>query len=359
MQQAVRYFRPNVEAMAGYVPGEQPQGDGYIKLNTNENPYPPPRSVLQAIRAAVNDRLRLYPDPLATDLRRKIAEVYGTRTERVIVGNGSDDILAMLVRAVAGPGRTVAYPVPTYSLYPTLCRIVDAPVREVPYPHDFSLPADRLVRARAALTFVASPNSPSGTVIPPAELGRLARRLRGLLAIDEAYVDFADEHCLHLVERHRNVVVLRSFSKSFSLCGIRLGFAVAREEIVEGLVKVKDSYNVNRLAQVAGVAALEAIGVMRAHAEQIRATRARLVRGLEAFGWRVYPSQANFVFARVRPPATARGIYEALKARRILVRWFDSPGLEDGLRISVGSERETDVLLRELGRLCAPHASRA
>jgi len=349
------YFRPNVEAMSGYVPGEQPQEKGYVKLNTNENPYPPPRSVLQAIRAAANDGLRLYPDPLANELRRKIAEVYDTRPERVIVGNGSDDILAMLVRAVAGPGRTVAYPVPTYSLYPTLCRIENCRIREVPYPPDFSLP-EKLARANAALTFVASPNSPSGTVTPSAELGRLARKLKGILAIDEAYADFADEHCLGLVKRHRNVVVLRSFSKSFSLCGIRLGFAVAREEIIAGLMKVKDSYNVNRLAQAAGVAALEAIGVMRAHAEQVRATRAKLTAALESLGWFVYPSQANFVFARVRPPASAREIYEALKARKILVRWFDAPGLDDGLRISVGSEHQVDILLKELHRVCAPYA---
>ncbi len=349
------YFRPNIEAMEGYVPGEQPRGEGVIKLNTNECPYPPPPAVRKAIRAAVNGDLRKYPDPLSTAVREKVAEVYGTKPERVIVGNGSDDLLTMLIRAAAGPRRKVAYPVPTYSLYPTLCEIENATRREVPFPDDFSLPP-KLGKANAPLTFVANPNSPSGTLIPPKELARLARQLDGLLVIDEAYADFAGENCMKLVGRHRNVVVLRTFSKSFSLCGVRLGFAVAREEVIAGLMKVKDSYNVNRLAQAAGVAALENIEAMQKNVERIRATRTRLTRGLEQFGWYVYPSQSNFVFARVRPPHTARELYGALKTRRILVRFFDAPGLDDGLRITVGSDREIDALLAALRQLCAPYS---
>jgi histidinol-phosphate aminotransferase len=168
-------------------------------------------------------------------------------------------------------------------------------------------------------------------------------------------VDFAEEHALSLVERHPNVIVLRTFSKSFSLCGIRLGFAVAREEIIEGLAKVKDSYNVNRLAIVAGVAALEDIASMRANAEKIRRTRARLTKELESRGWFVYPSQSNFVFARVPPPGSAREIYRELKRRRILVRYFDAPGLDDGLRISIGSDAEIDTLIQQIGRISPIH----
>ena len=349
------YFRPNIEAMSGYAPGEQPQEKGWINLNTNESPYPPSARTLKAIRAAVNGDLRLYPDPLSQSVRKKAAEVFGTKPERVIVGNGSDDLLTMIVRALAGPKRTVAYPAPTYSLYPTLCKIENARVREIPFPPDFSLPA-KLAKTNAAVTFVANPNSPSGTMITPKELGRLARALKGVLVIDEAYVDFADTDCLYLAKRRRNVIVLRTFSKSFSLCGIRLGFAVAHPEIIAGLMKVKDSYNVHRLAQAAGVAALDDLAHMRANADRIRATRTRLTGALESFGWFVYPSQSNFVFARVRPPHTAREIYEALKARKILVRFFNQRGLDDGLRITIGSDREITALLQCLKNICAPFA---
>ena len=350
------FFRPNIDAMTGYVPGEQPQGRGFIKLNTNESPSPPSPKVLKAVRAAANKDLRLYPDPLSQRVREKVAEVFDTKPERVIVGNGSDDLLTMIVRALAGPGRTVAYPVPTYSLYPTLCKIENARIKEVPFPPDFSLP-EKLARTRAAVTFVASPNSPSGTMIPPKELGRLARALHGVRVIDEAYVDFADQGCMNLAKRHKNVIVLRTFSKSFSLCGIRLGFGVAHPDIVAGLMKVKDSYNVNRLAEVAGVAALDDIAHMRRNAGKIRRTRARLTTALESLGWFVYPSQSNFVFARVRPPHMACEVYRELKRRKILVRFFDKPGLDDGLRITVGSDREINALLKELRAICAPHAS--
>jgi len=346
------YFRPNIERMAGYVPGEQPQGRGVIKLNTNESPFPPSPKALKALRAAVNEDLRLYPDPTARALREKVAEVYGTRPGRVLVGNGSDDLLTIIVRAFAGPEGLIAYPVPTYSLYPTLAAIEGARVREAPFPPDFSLPAG-LARKGAAVTFVANPNSPSGTTVSRRELGRLARSISGVLVVDEAYVDFADEHCLGLVERHPNVIVLRTFSKSFSLCGVRLGFAVARKPLIDGMAKVKDSYNVNRLAQVAGEAALDDIRTLRANARRIRTTRARLTEALESYGWFVYPSQSNFVFARVRPPQSARQIYEELKRRKILVRFFDKPGLDDGLRITVGADREIEALLGHLQKICA------
>ena len=349
------FFRPNIERMSGYVPGEQPQEGGFIKLNTNESPYPPSPKVLKAVRSAVNRDLRLYPDPMATALRKKVAEVYETMPERVLIGNGSDDLLTITVRAFAGPRRVVAYPVPTYSLYRTLGAIADAHVREVPYPSDFSLP-ERLFKTPAAVTFVSNPNSPTGTTVSAKELARLARSLSGVLVVDEAYVDFADADCLGLVERHRNVIILRTFSKSFSLCGIRLGFAVAREELIAGMAKVKDSYNVNRLAIVAGVAALDDIDTMRAKAERIRRTRRRLTEALESLGWFVYPSQSNFVFTRVRAPHSAREVYGALKKRKILVRFFDSPGLDDGLRISVGREGEIDALLKALRCICAPSA---
>lgn len=348
------YFRPNIDKMSGYTPGEQPQEAGFIKLNTNESPYPPCRAVLKAVRAAAGADLRLYPDPMANAFRRKVAEVFGTKPERVLAGNGSDDLLTMILRAIAGPGRIVAYPVPTYSLYSTLAKIEKARVREVPFPADFSLPGG-LFRRGAAATIIANPNSPTGTMVSNTALSRLARAVSGVLVVDEAYVDFADGGAMKLVEKHPNVIVLRTFSKSFSLCGVRLGYAVAREDVIEGLAKVKDSYNVNRLAIVAGVSALENIEAMRANAQRIRRTRARLTAALEELGWSVYPSQSNFVFARVKGPLTARQVYEELKRRKILVRFFDAPGLDDGLRISVGSEGEIGKLIGEL-KAVAPSA---
>ncbi len=347
------HFRSNIERMAAYVPGEQPQGPGFVKLNTNENPYPPSPKVIAAVRAAADEGMRLYPDPVCRKLRQKAAEVYGTRPDRVLAGNGSDDLLTIILRTFAGPRTRVAYPTPTYSLYATLCEIESATAREIPFPADFSLP-QKLVSARAAVTFVANPNSPTGTVIPPKDLGRLARQIDGVLVVDEAYVDFAESDCLGLVNRHRNVVVLRTFSKSFSLCGARLGLAFGRKELLAGMWKVKDSYNVNRLAQAAGIAALGDIGAMRRTARKIVRTRVRLTKGLESLGWFVYPSQGNFVFARVRPPHTARECYQALKARKILVRYFDRPRLDDGLRISVGTDKEIDALLAALRGICAP-----
>jgi len=340
------YFRTNIEKMSGYAPGEQPQEAGFIKLNTNESPYPPPPAVLRAVRAAAGADLRLYPDPMANAVRRKVAETFGTKPERVLVGNGSDDLLTMILRGIVGPGRIVAYPVPTYSLYSTLAKIEKARAREVPFPDDFSLPAG-LFRSGAAATIIANPNSPTGTMVSNTALSRLARAVSGVLVVDEAYADFADGDAMSLVEKHPNVILLRTFSKSFSLCGIRLGYAVAREDIIEGLAKVKDSYNVNRLAIVAGVAALENIEAMRANAQRVRRTRARLTAALEKLGWFVYPSQSNFVFARVKGPLTARQVYEELKRRKILIRYFDAPGLDDGLRISIGSEREIGALVRE------------
>lgn len=341
------YFRNSIDTMEAYAPGEQPQGKGFIKLNTNESPYPPTAKVLKAMRDAANSDIRLYPDPMAQAVRRKAAEVLGCKPGRILVGNGSDDLLTMIFRAIVGPKRVVAFPVPTYSLYETLAEIEGSRAKTVPFPDDFSLPK-KLFAKGAAATIIANPNSPSGTVTSNATLSRLARAIDGVLVVDEAYADFGESNALKLVDRHPNVIVLRTFSKSFSLCGVRLGLAFARESIIDGLAKVKDSYNVNRFAIAAGVAALEDIDVMRANAQRIRLTRARLTEALRARGWFVYPSQANFVLTRVPAPASAKEIYLRLKAKKILVRYFDKPRLDDCLRISIGSDREINALLKAL-----------
>jgi histidinol-phosphate aminotransferase len=346
------FFRDNVERMTAYVPGEQPPaGARVIKLNTNENPYPPSPTVARAIEeelASGGARLRLYSDPSARLLREAASARTGVAFERIMAGNGSDELLALLVRAAVAPGDAIAYPYPTYVLYETLAEAAGARIETPHFGRDFSLPRE-LFGTSAKLVFIASPNSPSGNSHSVDALDELAASLAGgLLIVDEAYADFADESALSLLSRRPNVVVLRTFSKSYSLAGMRLGLLFASEEIVGGLGKVKDSYNLDRLAIVAGAAALEDEAWMHGNVARIRATRTRLVLGLEARGLAVLPSSANFVFARFPTADAARAAYRALKGKGILVRYFDRPLLDDGLRITVGTDEEIDELLRKI-----------
>ena len=258
----------------------------------------------------------------------------------------------MILRAFVGPGDAVAYPMPTYVLYRTVAEIQEGRCAEVPYPEDYSLPADELAAAGAAVTFVASPNSPSGTVYPLPQLQELAEAVSGVLVVDEAYVDFAEADCLDLVRRRENVIVLRTLSKGYSLAGLRLGFAAAEPGLLEGLWKVKDSYNVGALACGVGAAAFADQAHKIANAEKVKASRARLAGELEGVGFRVWPSQSNFLLAR--PPAgDAQRIYLDLKARGILVRYFNQPRLEDKLRITVGTDEQNAALLEALRTLLA------
>ncbi|MFQ5957326.1 MAG: histidinol-phosphate transaminase [Candidatus Brocadiales bacterium] len=350
-------FRDNIERMEGYVPGEQPQEEGYTKLNTNENPFPPSPKVLAAVREAANSSLRLYPDPMATMLREKVAEVLGTRPGRVLVGNGSDELLGIISRAFVGPGDKVVFPHPTYLLYKTLVEIQDAEAVELDFREDFSLPKDIVVKG-ARVTFLCNPNSPSGTMVWPDEVARLARQIDGVLVVDEAYVDFADTNCLSLVEDNPNVLVLRTLSKSYSLAGIRLGFCVAQEGLIQGLIKVKDSYNVDRLSVAAAIAALDDQKHLKENVDKVRDIRSYLTESLREMGFFVYPSQANFVFARCKDTSTARDIYEQLKRQKILIRHINYRGLEDCVRISVGTRKEIDTLLDVLSEvLCETEKS--
>jgi histidinol-phosphate aminotransferase len=342
-------FRDNISALAGYVPGEQPRDDGFVKLNTNENPYGPSPRVYGALRTAINASLRLYPEPLSDSLRKVAAAAYGVRPENIIAGNGSDEILSLLLRCFVSAGDRVAFPLPTYSLYDTLVAIQEGESVTVDYPPDFSLP-EALSQQDAALTFLCNPNSPSGTLVAVADIYRLARAVAGVLVIDEAYIDFSGSEAasaLPLIRQLTNLVVLRTFSKSFSLAGMRIGLAFASEEIIAGLVKVKDSYNLNRLSMAAAIAALQDMPWMARNVKRIQTSRDKLTGALERLGYHVYPSHANFVFARMRG-RNLRGIYQSLKNKKILVRYFDVPGLEDCLRITVGAPHEVRALVKEL-----------
>ena len=339
--------RRNIARMQGYVPGEQPQEAGFIKLNTNENPYPPSPTVRRALLAEANASLRLYPDPDATKLRRQAALTYGFDPSQVIAGNGSDDLLAMVARAFIGEEDTLCHPTPTYTLYDTLAKIQGGKVAGIPYPEDYSLPA-RLAARRGKVTLVATPNSPSGTSIPTAALADLADRLAGILVIDEAYADFAEENALSLAREKENVIVLRTLSKSFSLAGMRVGLGFGPPAILAGMNKVRDSYNLGRLAQAAGEAALKDIGWMEKNVAKIRKTRAILLSALPLLEFSPFPSQSNFVLAKRSRGRSAKPVYEALKRKKILVRYFDTPRLSGCLRITVGTDDEIAALLAAL-----------
>lgn len=340
------YFLDHIEKMAGYVPGEQPRDGGFIKLNTNENPYPPSPRVARAIAEALNERLRLYPDPVGTAFRRAAAELHGVEPGMILVGNGSDDLLTILTRAFVGPGDVMAYPTPSYILYRTLAEIQDARSVEVPFNADWTLDPSAFERAKPKLALIANPNSPSGTVLSPVQLGAIAGRLDCPLVVDEAYANFADGDAVGLVATHPNVIVLRTLSKGYSLAGLRLGYLIARPEIVEGLIKVKDSYNCDTLSLIGGTAALEDRAYLAETTSRIRATRSRLVASLRDLGYQVPETQANFAWCVGRPHASET--YEALKARKVLVRLMRYAGHPDGLRITVGTDDEIDRLLELL-----------
>ncbi len=342
-------LRAAIRAMPGYTPGEQPRDGAYVKLNTNENPYPPSPRVLEAIReAATGDRLRKYPDPVGTAFRRAAGRVLGVDPDAVLIGNGSDDILTIVTRACVPEGGLVASPTPSYVLYRTLADIQGARFRAVPFTPDWGLPGP-WPAADAHLTLIPNPNSPSGTMVPAADLERLAAALSGTLVLDEAYVDFAEEDGLRLALRLPNVIVTRSLSKSYSLAGIRFGFSVADPALVRDLVKVKDSYNCDVLSLAAATAALEDQEYRLTTRARILATRGRMERELRRLGFDVCPSRANFLWCR-RADRPVKPIYEELKRRLILVRYMNYEGYGDGLRISVGSDAEVDRLLEELRR---------
>jgi histidinol-phosphate aminotransferase len=342
-------FRPAIDKMAPYKPGEQPRpGQRLIKLNTNENPYPPSPRVRRAVLKAAADSLRLYPRPFADDFVAAAARYYRVPKPMILAGNGSDELLAMLFRATLNPGSVVAYASPTYTLYDTLAAAHEATIAPISFGRDFALPFDELVRAQAALTIVCNPNAPSGTLTPTKTLARLAAALKPrLLVVDEAYVDFADHNALSLVRSADNVIVLRSLSKSFSLAGMRLGLGFARPRVIEGLIKVKDSYNLSRVAQAAGAAALDDAAWAMRNVERVRATRRETKTALCALGFEVQPSSANFVLARMAG-LDLSGTVASLRRRGILVRYFPTPQLYDAIRITIGTPAEMKALFREL-----------
>jgi histidinol-phosphate aminotransferase len=359
-------IRPLVRDLHAYVPGEQPKIKGLIKLNTNENPFPPSPKVLAAVKAAVDGRLRLYPNPTAQTLREKLAKLHGCKQENIIVGNGSDELLALAVRGFVEPvaadvnrrkhrvftnAATVQFFTPSYSLYPVLADIHGARKNPVPLKPDFSLPditelkRDGIWRFDAALTFVTTPNAPSGRGYATRELAALCKAQRGVVALDEAYVDFAEENALKLALKFPHVLVARTFSKAYSLCFQRVGYFVGHPDLIAALHKIRDSYNVNGLGQIAAVATLGDLKYYRANFRKIIATREWLSRELTKLGFRVFPSRTNFILAQ--PPLfPAKDWLQKLRDRKILVRWFSAPEVKNFLRITIGAQAEAAVLVK-------------
>ncbi|OGR32279.1 MAG: histidinol-phosphate transaminase [Desulfuromonadales bacterium GWC2_61_20] len=346
-------LRKAILDMAGYVPGFQPpDNEPWIKLNTNENPYPPSPKVREALLAEIGDEgenLRKYPDPGSKAMRATAAALYGFDPSWVITANGSDELLNNLIRAFAGEGEEVGYVHPSYSYYATLAEIQGAKVQTFGLDENFRL-KDFPTSYEGKIFFLTSPNAPLGFAYPLSYIESLARRCVGMLVVDEAYVDFADFSAMELVKRHENVVVTRTFSKSYSLAGMRLGLAVARPDVINALDKIRDHYHLDRLALVAGNAALADQAHLSATVAKIRATRERFVAGLKALGYTVIDSRANFVFA-APPDRDGKRIFEALYARKILVRYFSDPLLAHGMRITIGTDAEMDDTLAALGEI--------
>lgn len=337
------YFRKNIEKVKGYEPGFQPKETDVVKLNTNENPYPPSPAVLKVLTELSPEQLRRYPDPLGNEFRQAAAEINSVRCEDIMCCNGGDDLLTMAFRAFCDKNRPVAYPVPTYSLYPVLAKLQNCRAIEIPFDAEFNLPS-KLAGTDAALTIVCNPNAPSGSFISVDELASLADELSGILLIDEAYVDFAEANCTELVKKFDNVIILRSLSKGYGLAGLRFGYAIAQVNLIKGLMKVKDSYNVDAVALAAATAAIKDQKYFSETTEKVKKARGLLIEQLRDLGFEVPQSHANFVLAKCKN-CQAGEIFDKLKELRIYVRYFEMPGLDDKLRITVGTDEQNNKLI--------------
>lgn len=362
-----RYWSPRIRSLAPYVPGEQPRERDIVKLNTNENPYPPSPLVLAAVHAAADERLRLYPPPEAEELKAAIAAYHGVAADQVFVGNGSDEVLAHAFLGLLDHGRPVWFPDITYSFYPVYCRLYGIRWREVPLTADYAVDitdycshGDRVdgdgldKNGRPGGIVIANPNAPTGRALSRAEIATLAAANRdAVVLVDEAYVDFGAESAVPLAAMHPNLLVVQTLSKSRSLAGLRLGFAIGDAGLIEALNRVKNSFNsypLDRLAIAGGIAAFADEGWFQGHRDRILASREALVQALTELGFEVLPSAANFVFAR-HPRHAGRELYEGLRRQAVLVRHFEKPRIDQFLRITVGTEVQHQRLLEALGEL--------
>ena len=350
-----------VRKLEAYTPGEQPKAKNVVKLNTNENPYPPSPKCAEVLQAFDLDRLRRYPDPEFSELRLALAKLNGTSPENVFVGNGSDEVLALAAKAFVENDEQIGSLDPSYSLYKTL-----AAIRDVKWfgcnPLERLEAMDILKREGVSLFLWTNPNAPTGTFASPAEIAAFARKFKGVVIVDEAYADFSKENCMQLATaaKNRNLIVMRTFSKSYSLAGLRVGYCVGPKDLIDALYKVKDSYNVDAIAQAVALAAVKDQAWMKANVAKVVKTREWFTAELERRGWDVLPSESNFVFAR--PPAVAASgkkttvtrageIFSALRDRNIFVRYFSAPKTRDRIRVTIGTDIQMKKLLKALDEL--------
>ena len=340
-------IRKNVQTLTAYTPGEQPGDSSVIKLNTNENPYAPSPKIRELLESFDVGMLRLYPDPVFMKVRERIAEINGCNVNQVFVGNGSDEILALCTRAFVENDGSIGYFEPSYSLYPVLTDIRGVEKRPVALNNDFTwcMPEDY----SADLFFITNPNAPTSMLFNKADVEKFCAASEGVVLIDEAYGDFADENCMDLAVApdNRNTLVMRTLSKSFSLAGIRFGYVIGPEDLIAALYKIKDSYNMDMLTLNIGLAALNDLEYMRANVGKIVSCRERMRSALEDKGWKVCPSQTNFLFARP-PDGDAESIFNELKQQKIYVRYFPGERTGEFLRITIGTEAQCDALLAAL-----------
>jgi len=353
------YERKRIAAMQGYVPGKQPTSQDVIKLNTNENPYPPSPAVMHAIHAVRPEDLRKYPSPAADSFRAVAAQLHGVAMENVVAVNGGDELLRMAIATFVEPGEPIGTVEPSYSLYPVLAEAHGSPVFTIESQADFSLPEDTAARMNDAgvkLLFIVCPHAPSGQLTRVDELSRVAGAFGGVVLVDEAYIDFVDPALGHdattLLRDHDNVLLLRTLSKGYSLAGLRFGYGLGAASLIEPMLwKTRDSYNVDTLAQAAATAALEHRDYAQGTWQRVRAERERLRVALIERGFRVHPSQSNFLLAHVPKGHEARTMRDALEGHGLLVRHFDAPRIDDALRITVGTDEQDSRLLAAISAI--------
>ncbi len=343
-------IRESVRLTPAYVPGEQPKIPDIIKLNTNESPYPPPAHIFAGVAAEL-EKIRLYPDPVATELRQAAANVFGVTPEQVLAGNGSDDILNIALRTFVNPGETVGFLDLTYSLYETIAAVHGATITKIATDERFEL-TEPVNCPAAKLLFLASPNPPKGTHINRDVLRQTCAQAQGIVLIDEAYGDYSDENHWDFLQEFDNVIISRTLSKSYSLAGMRVGFAIASPVLIQEMDKVRDSYNLDRLAQTLGIAALKAHSEFVPLWHKICQTRQRLSIELKKLGFTVCDSETNFVFA-LPHWIEAATLQQHLKNHKILVRYFNRPRIDHYLRITIGTDAEIDQLLTAIAAIKA------
>ena len=347
-----RYLSPTLQDLVPYTPGDIPRRRSVLKLNTNENPYPPPTPVIEAVRR-VADRLQLYPDPNCLKLRQAAAEYYELEPDQIMAGNGSDENLFFALRAFCDAGRPLARPDVTYDCYGVWCGLMHIPQHIIPLEKDFTLDPARYYDLNETIV-IANPNAPTGLALPPEAIGEIAaRNPDGVVIVDEAYVDFGARSCVPLIRDHENLLVVQTFSKSRQMAGARLGFAMGNKELIADLERVRNSlnpYNVNQMTQAAGIASLQCEGYFRETCRQVIETREWAAQELVRRGFVVTDSRANFLFART-PKMLSRVLFRELRQRAVLVRYFDEPRTEHWLRITVGTKEQMEILLQRLDKI--------